>query len=131
VGKVWVLDTETKGTGAEMVPLEKVNRRYAGGGPRQVIAPKPTQRPEPAPAPRRPMRFKVVDVMTRLPLAEDADTRSTLEVLERVRSIVDIRIYAWRAEDEDWKPLTFDEKKRLWNLRGAATAASPAGQIRR
>jgi hypothetical protein len=24
MGKVWVLDTETKGTGAQMVPLEKV-----------------------------------------------------------------------------------------------------------
>jgi hypothetical protein len=27
MGKVWVLDTETKGTGANMVPLEKVLRR--------------------------------------------------------------------------------------------------------
>ena len=35
--KTWVLDTETKGTGANMVPLEKVLRK-----------------PEPAPAPRRP-----------------------------------------------------------------------------
>jgi hypothetical protein len=123
VGKVWVLDTETKGTGAEMVPLEKAKRRSTGGGARQVIAPEPKPRPEPAPAPRGPLRFKIVDVMTQLPLAEDADTRTALEALEEVRSIVDVRIYAWRAEDEDWKPLTFDEKKRLWNLRGAPTAA--------
>jgi hypothetical protein len=27
MGKVWVLDTETKGTGANVVPLEKVLRR--------------------------------------------------------------------------------------------------------
>jgi hypothetical protein len=27
MGKVWVLDTETKGTGASMVPLEKVIER--------------------------------------------------------------------------------------------------------
>jgi hypothetical protein len=27
MGKVWVLDTETKGTGANMVPLEKVEAR--------------------------------------------------------------------------------------------------------
>jgi hypothetical protein len=27
MGKVWVLDTETKGTGANMVPLEKVLQR--------------------------------------------------------------------------------------------------------
>jgi hypothetical protein len=121
VGKVWVLDTETKGTGAEMVPLEKAQRRSAGRGP--TIAPKPAARPEAPPAPRGPLRFKVVDVMTQLPLAEDVDTRTALEALEGVRSIVDVRIYAWRAEDEDWKPLTFDEKKRLWNLRGAAKAA--------
>jgi hypothetical protein len=36
VGKVWVLDTETKGTGASMVPLEKALKR-----------------PEPAAAPKR------------------------------------------------------------------------------
>src|SRR5688500_11346939 len=36
-GKTWVLDTETKGTGANMVPLDKV-----------------LEKPEPAPAPRRP-----------------------------------------------------------------------------
>jgi hypothetical protein len=123
VGKVWVLDTETKGTGAEMVPLEKAKRRSGGGGARQVIAPKPKPRAEPTPAPRGPLKFKVVDVMTRLPLAEDSDTRTTLEALEGVRSVVDVRIYAWREEDQDWKPLTFDEKKRLWNLRGAAKAA--------
>jgi hypothetical protein len=35
--KTWVLDTETKGTGANMVPLEKV-----------------LEKPEPPPAPRRP-----------------------------------------------------------------------------
>jgi hypothetical protein len=35
--KTWVLDTETKGTGANMVPLEKVLKQ-----------------PEPAAAPRRP-----------------------------------------------------------------------------
>ena len=35
--KTWVLDTETKGTGANMVPLEKVLKK-----------------PEPAPAARRP-----------------------------------------------------------------------------
>jgi hypothetical protein len=29
VGKVWVLDTETKGTGANMVPLEKTEKRPA------------------------------------------------------------------------------------------------------
>ena len=120
MGKVWVLDTETKGTGAEMVPLEKAAAIGRQGSDHR---PKPKPRPEAPPAPRGPLRFKVVDVMTQLPLAEDADTRTALQALEGVRSIVDVRIYAWRAEDEDWKPLTFDEKKRLWNLRDTAKAA--------
>ena len=54
MGKVWVLDTETKGTGANVVPLEKVQRR-----------PDPPSKParkRPAPpdgeAPRRPKRSK-------------------------------------------------------------------------
>jgi hypothetical protein len=39
MGKVWVLDTETKGTGAQMVPLEKVQAK-----------------PEPAPHPEKARR---------------------------------------------------------------------------
>ena len=32
MGRVWVLDTETKGTGAEMVPLDKVQKKPARSG---------------------------------------------------------------------------------------------------
>jgi hypothetical protein len=42
VGKVWVLDTETKGTGANMVPLEKVQAK-----------PEPRRRRKPAPPPAK------------------------------------------------------------------------------
>src|SRR5215210_6042018 len=35
MAKVWVLDTETKGTGAEMVPLEKVQKDAEGRPPRR------------------------------------------------------------------------------------------------
>src|SRR5688572_14211568 len=42
MGKVWVLDTETKGTGANVVPLERVLQR-----------PEPPQRP-PTPPKRSP-----------------------------------------------------------------------------
>jgi hypothetical protein len=56
MGKTWVLDTETKGTGANMVPLEKVQQkadaprhrasRPAEGAPRKRArtAEKPVQR---------------------------------------------------------------------------------------
>ena len=122
MGKTWVLDSETKGTGAEMVPLERLEKKSASKPVRPVTAPKPTPRPAPVPAPREPWRFKVVDVMTRRVLAENADTRATMELLHGIRSIVDVRIYAWRSVSEDWQPLAFAEKKLLWDSRGAATA---------
>jgi hypothetical protein len=51
MAKVWVLDTETKGTGANVVPLEKVQRRPETP---QKPAPKRPKPPEAgAPAPRR------------------------------------------------------------------------------
>jgi hypothetical protein len=51
MGKVWVLDTETKGTGAHVVPLEQVQRQ-----------PEPAERPvkrerKRAGEPRRPRRL--------------------------------------------------------------------------
>jgi hypothetical protein len=57
MAKVWVLDTETKGTGANVVPLEKVQRRPE---PPSKPAPKPPARadgkavkpPRPRPKPR-------------------------------------------------------------------------------
>jgi hypothetical protein len=55
MGKTWVLDTETKGTGANMVPLEKVQKR-ADAEPRRAARPAgaaPAPRPA-APARRRP-----------------------------------------------------------------------------
>jgi hypothetical protein len=33
--KTWVLDTETKGTGANMVPLEKVQKKKSDDAPRR------------------------------------------------------------------------------------------------
>lgn len=47
MGKTWVLDTETKGTGANMVPLEKTLAKPA---------PKPLRRPAPrrSAAPAKP-----------------------------------------------------------------------------
>jgi hypothetical protein len=54
-GKTWVLDTETKGTGANMVPLEKVLQKQEDGPAPARRAPR---RPEPAaqPAQHRPAK---------------------------------------------------------------------------
>ena len=35
MAKAWVLDTDTKGTGAEMVPLEKLERQRQRGRDRE------------------------------------------------------------------------------------------------
>ena len=48
--KTWVLDTETKGTGANMVPLEKVLKKPE---PAPALA---RRRPDPAAEPRRAER---------------------------------------------------------------------------
>ena len=50
-------------------------------------------------------------------LAEDASARATLDVLNGVRSVVDVRMYLWDAEAADWRPLTLAEQKSLWKLR--------------
>ena len=57
MAKVWVLDTETKGTGAQMVPLEKTLKQPASEPVRRrsraVPKRKPRRRePEPAIAPQ-------------------------------------------------------------------------------
>jgi hypothetical protein len=119
MAKKWVLDTETKGTGAQMVPLEKVLENRAGKAARRPVPP-PSDRPAPPPEPAQPRRFKVVDAVTRKVLAEHADTRATVDLLGRIRSIVDVAIYVWNEPSEKWLLLTFAEAKMLWNLRGQA-----------
>ena len=124
MGRVWVLDTETKGTGAEMVPLERVHEQSARRGRHPVRAGRPAPPPSAPPAPRQPHRFRVVDVMSERVLAEDAGTRATLDLLDGVRSVVDVRVYVWEPEAEDWRALTFGEQKRLWELRRGGDAAA-------
>lgn len=118
MAKKWVLDTEAKGTGAQMLPLEKVLREPAGKPARRPV---PQREPNvaPAPGPAQPRRFKVVDVMTREVLAEGAGTRATVDLLADVRSIVDVAIYVWSDRLEEWQLLSFAESKMLWNLRGS------------
>jgi hypothetical protein len=126
MGKVWVLDTATKGTGAEMVPLEKLleRRRSAPAGERvKVIRRKPdggagergdAADPGDAPAPHR---FKVVDAVTRQVLAEDADAREAVAALSGLRSVIDARIDVWEPAIREWRPLSLGEKKVLWGFR--------------
>jgi hypothetical protein len=115
---IWVLDHETKGTGAHMVPLEKVLRRtdVPSKPEPEFVLNKPRPR-EPEPAPKQPARFKVVDVLSRQTLAEDADARATVDVLKGQRSVVDVRVSRWDHETERWRPLTLAQQRALWRLR--------------
>ena len=120
MGRTWVLDTETKGTGAQMVPLDKVLEQPR---PRQeplFVPPRPKE-PKP-PEPRAPRRFKVVDVATQAVLADGAGARETVGVLNDVRSTVDVHVSVWEPKAERWRLLTLDEQRLLWDRR------TPAGR---
>ena len=96
-----------------------MNDEIRNRGPLVVQQPKPKP-PKPS-APHGPRRFKVVDVMSRKVLAEGADARTTVELLDDVRSIVDVSIYVWEDKAEKWQQLTQREAHMLWDLRGSAT----------
>jgi hypothetical protein len=116
--KTWVLDTETKGTGANVVPLESTLRKPAGAAEPLYVPPKRAPRPPQPPAPRLPRSFKIVDVTSGEVLAEDVDTRAAIGVLEGLGSVVDVRIYQWDDTTERWILLTLGEHKSLWDYRG-------------
>jgi hypothetical protein len=120
MAKTWVLRTETKGTGAEMVPLESILRKGSDAVP-DFVLPQLRTPPREVQAPQ-PHVFKVVDVMTREVLAEDVDARGAVSVLEDVPSVVDITVYVWEPEAERWRLLTFGETKALWEYRGRLQA---------
>lgn len=114
MGKVWVLDTETKGTGAQMVPLEKVTEAPAARLAPTLVSPKRTPRPAGPPQPRQPRSFKVVDAMTRQVLADGAGARATVDLLGTFRSMVDVSVYLWEPKAERWRQLFHDEKRVIW-----------------
>jgi hypothetical protein len=122
MGKTWILQTETKGTGATMVPLERATKRSA---PEPLSVPrKPKPREPKPPELRAPRRFRVVDVMTRQSLIDDASAAETVAALRGVRSIVDVNVYVWQEERERWRVLTFPEQRALFDA--AAPPPAPA-----
>lgn len=118
MGTTWVLDTETKGTGANMVPLERKQSRSAAPEPVSVPRnPKPRE-PEP-PKPKLPHRFRVVDVMTTQSIVDDVGVAAAVDALSDVRSIVDVSVYVWQPERDRWRRLTFSEQRALFDLAAA------------
>jgi hypothetical protein len=125
MGRTWLLDTETKGTGAHVVPLEQALEHRASE--ERDLAVVTLQRPRRAPQPTEPpapLRFKIVDVMSARVLADGITARATVDLLADIRSVLDVRIYVWMQRAERWRLLSLGEHKALWRFRRQSAAAS-------
>jgi hypothetical protein len=97
-----------------MVPLDKIG---GGAGRGAIVVKPPRPAPEKPPAARRPRHFRVVDVMTRQPLLEDAGVRETLDLLSKQRSVVDVSVYVRIDGETTWRRLSQREQRILWEGR--------------
>jgi hypothetical protein len=118
VGKTWVLDTETKGTGAHMVPLEHTLNRADHVRGLELVDLGGPSREQPEAAPPERLRFKIVNVMSAQVLAEGVEAREAVRVLEGLGSLLDARIFLWAGRIGRWRLLSLDESKALWAFRG-------------
>jgi hypothetical protein len=115
--RTWVLDSETKGTGATMVPLDRFEHPDEPKRERVWVPPKRRTREPKAPEPRAPRRFRVLDVVTRRVLLQDAGVRETLELLGRVPRMNDVNISVWEPGEERWRLLSMAEQRTVWERR--------------
>jgi hypothetical protein len=125
MAKTWLLDTETKGTGAHVVPLEQALEHGASEDRdlAVVVLERPRRAPKPSGAPA-PLTFKVVDVMSARVLAEGVTASATVDLLADLRSVLDVRIYVWMQRAGRWRLLSLQEQKTLWGFRQHATAGA-------
>jgi hypothetical protein len=120
MAKTWVLETHTKGTGANIVPLEDGAPPPAEPREREplFVPRRPARKPPPAPVAKAPSRFRVVEVTTGRVLADEAGVRATVELLrDDVASITDVAIWTWSERHGRYVLLTHREQRRLWDLR--------------
>jgi hypothetical protein len=115
MGTRWVLRTETKGTGARVVPLEDVRTPATTVEPVRVPR-KPVPRPPAPAAPPAPHRFRIVDLLSRAPIVDDVGVAGAVAALRGVRSVVDIAVYVWQPARERWRLLTLSEQQALFDL---------------
>jgi hypothetical protein len=102
------------------VPLEDLQREPAAERELSVVElERPPRLAKPV-EPRTPLTFKVVDVMSARLVAEGVSAAETVKLLEGVRSVLDVRIYAWMTEAGRWRLLTLEEQRTLWGFRRPA-----------
>jgi hypothetical protein len=118
VAKTWVLDTETKGTGAHMAPLRPAAAERAQERALALVELKRPARPAREPRSPRRTRFKVTDVMSGRVLAEDVGVRDAVRALEGMRSALDARIAVRSSESGRWRLLGLERRRELWSMRG-------------
>jgi hypothetical protein len=117
MSRIWVLDTETKGTGATMVPLEQRLRKPGREDELALVEWERPPRPPTEPVRPVPRRFKVVDVRSGRVLGEDLSGRATVELLGGIGTVVDVYVHVWQPESSRWRLLTQGEQGSLWRLR--------------
>jgi hypothetical protein len=127
MAKTWMLDSETKGTGAHVAPVEE---RKAFGRDSGELALVTLGRPPAEPrtvAQPEPLRFKVVDVMSSQTIVEGVVARDAVAALEGMRSVLDARIFRWNEDKGRWRLLSLAESKALWSFRGRIETSPAAG----
>jgi hypothetical protein len=128
VAKTWVLDSETKGTGASVVPLERVLRRASAERELALVKLTPSGGKAPAPTAQAPaaLRFRVVDVLNGKELGRDLSTREALARLAQMSSALDARVYTWIPGASRWRLLTLEEHRLMWRFRARVAEGQAA-----
>jgi hypothetical protein len=123
MAKTWVLDTETKGTGAHMVPLERTKSSDAKTRELELVTIERPPAPAEQPTVAEPLRFKLLDVPSGSVLGEDVDAREVVRLLEEMRSALDARIWVRSPKTGRWRLLGLEQRKALWSFRGRVPEA--------
>jgi len=123
VAKTWVLDTETKGTGAHIAPLPDADRGRSREAELALVQlARPPRPPRPSEPPPK-ATFRVVDVLGGEVLGEDLDARGAVRELAGLRSALDARVYLRHGENTRWRLLSLGDTRRLWALARDGTAS--------
>jgi len=125
MAKTWVLDTETKGTGAHIAPLPEGGRKGAGEAELALVQLARPPRPVRPSEPPAKASFRVVDVLSGETLGEDLDARETVDTLAGIRSALDARVYLRHGPATRWRLLSLADTRRLWGLAREGVRGGP------